>query len=129
MNVERYRVPEVLFQPQMIGLDQSGITEIIATILKHQSPERTTATVSNVFLTGSHTFAGMEARLERDLQMLMPQGAPVKIWRAADVQLDAWRGAAKWASVTVDSNCFITRHQYDEMGSGYLAEHQFGNAL
>lgn len=33
MNVERFRVPEVLFQPHMAGIDQAGIDEISSHIL------------------------------------------------------------------------------------------------
>lgn len=35
LNVERIRVPEILFQPFIVGLDQAGISEIIQSLLKH----------------------------------------------------------------------------------------------
>jgi actin-related protein 5 len=34
VNVERARVPEVLFQPSIIGLDQAGLVETINDIVK-----------------------------------------------------------------------------------------------
>lgn len=34
LNVERIRVPEVIWQPHMAGLDQSGLGEIIEHVLK-----------------------------------------------------------------------------------------------
>jgi actin-related protein 5 len=34
VNVERVRVPEVLFQPNIIGLDQAGIVENINDIVR-----------------------------------------------------------------------------------------------
>jgi actin-related protein 5 len=34
VNVERIRVPEVLFQPSIIGLDQAGIVETISDVMK-----------------------------------------------------------------------------------------------
>lgn len=34
VNVERVRVPEVLFQPSIIGLDQAGLVETINDIVK-----------------------------------------------------------------------------------------------
>ena len=33
VNIERIRVPEALFQPHIIGIDQAGIMENIETIL------------------------------------------------------------------------------------------------
>lgn len=38
LNVERIRVPEVFFQPSIVGLDQAGIVECFADILKHYDP-------------------------------------------------------------------------------------------
>ena len=40
LNVERIRVPEIMFQPQIVGLDQAGISEIIHNFLKHCNPAR-----------------------------------------------------------------------------------------
>ena len=37
LNVERYRVPEVLFEPTSVGIDQAGIVETIGYILRNYS--------------------------------------------------------------------------------------------
>lgn len=39
VNVERARVPEVLWQPHMGGLDQAGLGEIVEHVLKGFSPD------------------------------------------------------------------------------------------
>lgn len=33
LNVERIRVPEILFQPHLLGYEQAGLTECLQTIL------------------------------------------------------------------------------------------------
>ena len=38
LNVERIRVPEVLWQPHMGGADQAGLGEIVEHVLKQFSP-------------------------------------------------------------------------------------------
>jgi actin-related protein 5 len=40
VNVERVKVPEVLLQPTIAGLDHSGVVGVILEILKHFSPEQ-----------------------------------------------------------------------------------------
>ncbi|KXJ07690.1 Actin-related protein 5 [Exaiptasia diaphana] len=40
LGVERIRVPEILFEPAMVGLEQAGITDTIDFVLGHYSPER-----------------------------------------------------------------------------------------
>lgn len=38
LNIERIRVPEALYQPQMAGVDQAGLLELIGHVLKQFSP-------------------------------------------------------------------------------------------
>jgi len=46
---------------------------------------------------------------------------------AADPQLDAWRGASKWAASGALAASSVTRADYDEQGSAYLVEHELSN--
>ena len=39
MNVERFTIPEILFRPSMIGIDQAGIAESIYNAVE-ELPER-----------------------------------------------------------------------------------------
>jgi actin-related protein 6 len=39
MNVERFTIPEILFRPSMIGIDQAGIAESIYNSVE-ELPER-----------------------------------------------------------------------------------------
>jgi len=123
LNVERIRVPEVVFQPSIAGLDQAGIVEIAADILTSRlsDPLHQAAMVKDVFLTGGNTlFQGFEERLRTDLRAFLPTGAPLQVRRARDPLLDAWRGAAKWAGTQAARDAFVTRAEYAEKGAEYL---------
>lgn len=37
VNIERIRVPEALHQPQIAGIDQAGLIEVIGHVLRHFS--------------------------------------------------------------------------------------------
>lgn len=39
IGVEKLRAPEILFQPGMIGIEEAGLAETIAYMLKQYSPE------------------------------------------------------------------------------------------
>lgn len=39
VGVERLRAPEILFQPGMIGIEEAGLAETIAYVLKQYTPE------------------------------------------------------------------------------------------
>lgn len=139
LNVERIRVPEVVFQPSIAGVDQAGIVEICADILTQRlgldnmSGDRTgrgAAVLGDVFLTGGYTmFDGFETRLRTDLTSCLPTEAPLMVRRAADPIVDAWKGAAQWAGDKERSrDGWITKAMYEEMGSDYIKEHDLGNA-
>lgn len=131
LNVERIRVSEVVFQPSIAGLDQAGIIEIAASILTERladSPYRKDV-LKDIFLTGGNTlFQGFEERLKNELRAVLPAEEELRVRRAKDCTLDAWRGAAKWASNPKSKQSFITRAEFMEKGGEYLKEHDMGNA-
>ncbi|ORY14780.1 hypothetical protein BCR34DRAFT_533814 [Clohesyomyces aquaticus] len=131
LNVERIRVPEVVFQPSIAGLDQAGIVEIAAGILTERlsdSPYRNDV-LKDIFLTGGNTlFQGFEERLNSELRAVLPAELPLQVRRAKDCVLDSWRGAAKWAGKQESRQHFVTRAEFMEKGGEYLKEHELGNA-
>jgi actin-related protein 5 len=132
LNVERIRVPEVVFQPSIAGLDQAGIVEIAATILTERladSPFRNDV-LKDIFLTGGNTmFQGFDERLRIELRAVLPADDEIRVRRAKDCVLDAWRGAAKWAGSAKSKQGFVTRAEFLEKGGEYLKEHEYGNTM
>ncbi|KAL8820674.1 MAG: hypothetical protein Q9223_001167 [Gallowayella weberi] len=132
LNVERIRVPEVVFQPSIAGLDQAGIIDIAADIINHglAKTEDRISVLGDIFLTGGNTmFTGFDERLKRELRAVLPVEAPINLRKAGNSLLDAWRGAAQWAGCSESSHGFITREEYQEKGSEYMKEHNLGNAI
>uniref|UniRef100_A0A6B2L6W2 Actin-related protein 6 n=1 Tax=Arcella intermedia TaxID=1963864 RepID=A0A6B2L6W2_9EUKA len=72
MNSERL-IPEVLFNPSDIGIDQAGIAETIVQSVSSTSPDIHELLYSNILLTGGNTlFPGFKERLEIELRQLVP---------------------------------------------------------
>jgi len=123
LNVERIRVPEVIFQPSIAGLDQAGIVEIAADILTHRlnGVANQEYFLKDIFLTGGNTmFQSFDERLREGLRGSLPAGAPLNIRRAKNAVLDPWRGAAKWAGSSAWHAAAVTREEYTEKGADYL---------
>ncbi|KAL2120578.1 hypothetical protein VTJ04DRAFT_4605 [Mycothermus thermophilus] len=142
LNVERIRVPEVLFQPTAIaGVDQAGIIEIAGDILTQRLPALsglgpsasssvTDDFLRDIFLTGGNTlFPNFDERIRIGLTPLLPAGAPLVIRRAQDAILDAWKGAAAWANTEEAKRARVTREEWLEKGGDYIKEHDLGNAF
>ena len=123
LNVERIRVPEVIFQPSIAGVDQAGIVEITADILTQRlggtgSQEEF---LKDIFLTGGNTmFQNFDERLREGLRGSLPAESPLRIRRAKDPVLDAWRGAARWAGSSAWKAAAVTREEYAEKGLEYI---------
>ncbi|TYZ63756.1 hypothetical protein PybrP1_006611 [[Pythium] brassicae (nom. inval.)] len=70
---ERIAVPEVLFHPSDIGLDQAGVAEAIHQAVAACPAALHGALYANVLLVGGNTkLPHFRARLERDLRPLVP---------------------------------------------------------
>ncbi|KAL4737774.1 hypothetical protein BDV11DRAFT_171676 [Aspergillus similis] len=130
LNVERIRVPEVVFKPSIAGIDQAGLVEIAADIVNQRfsNPEEQSRLLRDVFLTGGNTlFQNFDERFQNDFRACLPLEAQLAVRRASDPILDAWKGAAQWASGSALAKSSISREEYLEKGSEYLKEHDLGN--
>lgn len=123
LNVERIRVPEIVFQPAIAGLDQAGIIEIAGDIINHglSKPEDRNKILKDVFLTGGNTlFSGFDDRLRQELRAVLPSECSMNVRRAKDPLLDAWRGAAQWSQESGFKQHLVTKAEYSEKGSDYM---------
>ncbi|CAG8761862.1 26539_t:CDS:10, partial [Dentiscutata erythropus] len=129
VNVERIRVPEALFQPSILGLDQAGIVETIGEIIsRFEDVDARKKMIRSVFVTGGHTQTpGLLKRLEVSLRSILPAASPLQLIHAKDPVLDAWHGAALWARSSEFQNYSVTIDEYNECGGEYIKEHRFGN--
>ena len=130
LNVERIRVPEVIFQPSIAGIDQAGIVDIAADMINHgfSNLQDRNAMLKDIFLTGGNTlFSGFEDRLKNELRAVLPVEASIELRHATDPLLDAWKGAAQWAREANHKQHFVSRDEYQEKGSEYMKEHDQGN--
>lgn len=131
LNVERIRVPEVVWQPSIAGIDSAGIGEILENLLNNSlSATQRDTVVNDIFTTGGFTsFANYEDRIRSELRAILPFGAEINVRGANDKLLDSWRGMSKWAQTqsSTKDNGYVTRREYDECGVGYLKEHGLSN--
>ncbi|KAG6275387.1 hypothetical protein E4U48_002141 [Claviceps purpurea] len=131
LNVERIRVPEIVFRPSIAGVDQAGILEIAGDMVNQRLAGMSDrdALLRDVFLTGGNTlFRNFDERVRDGLRALLPAESPLQVRRAQDALLDAWRGAASWAGSSGWQAARITRAEYQEKGAEYIKEHDMGNS-
>ena len=125
LNIERIRVPEVIFQPGIAGVDQASLVEIVADIVQQRfnDPREQQRLLKDVFISGGNTlFQGFDARLENELRAVLPIDADLAVRKAKDPVLDGWKGAASWwaqSNAAARTGATISRSEYEERGSEY----------
>ncbi|KAG6856228.1 hypothetical protein H0H87_006322 [Tephrocybe sp. NHM501043] len=118
MNNERFSVPELLFRPDDIGLDQSGLAATIAQSISLITSDLQGMFWANIGLVGGCTkFPGFRARLTFELQSFAPIDCEVAIYECDEPIIEAYKAAATFASLPGFTNHVVTRAEYAESGS------------
>lgn len=127
-GIEEIRVPEILFQPSMIGSSEAGLAELIAFVLKLFPANEQQRLVNHVYLTGGCAkFKGLKERLAKELLEMRPFQSTFSIYEIDEPSLSAWLGACAQARKSNFSQTLTTRKDYQEHGSEYFKEHKASN--
>lgn len=129
IGTEQIRIPELFFQPSMMGVEQAGISEALEFILAKYTPEQQHQLVQNVFLTGGcAVIPGFKTRIQNSLLAMRPFQSSFKVTVADHPILDAWKGSNAWINIAENlQNFSVTKQDYDEKGNEYLNEHIASN--
>lgn len=80
MNNERFAVPELLFYPSDIGIQQMGVSEAIVHVIEKFPSEVQSHLYKNVLLTGgSCNLPNFKERVEKDVRTMAPAECDVRI--------------------------------------------------
>eukprot|EP00656_Telonema_subtile_P043432 TRINITY_DN49793_c0_g1_i3.p1 TRINITY_DN49793_c0_g1~~TRINITY_DN49793_c0_g1_i3.p1 ORF type:complete len:414 (-),score=152.37 TRINITY_DN49793_c0_g1_i3:61-1302(-) len=124
------RVPEVLYQPSLIGIDQAGLAETLSSVVKLYSPDTQARLAQNVLLTGGTVLTkGFESRMVDELRAVLPVGMTAGVRVAGDPSNDAWRGAQEWSAAEPEAvgAAMLSRAEYLEQGGKRVKEHPYSN--
>ncbi|XP_020524009.1 actin-related protein 5 isoform X2 [Amborella trichopoda] len=128
LGIERFRCPEILFQPHIVGIDQAGLDEMVGISMRRLKPELLSHgenLCNSVLLTGGNClFPGINERILTGIQKIRPFGSSIRVCRASDPLLDAWHGASMIAASPSFSEQVFSRQDYMEKGEEWLRKYQ-----
>jgi len=114
---ERFRCPEVLFQPNLIGLEMDGIADsTFQTIMKCDVDIRKDLYANIVLSGGTTMFAGISERMSKEITALAPASIKVKIVAPPERKYSVWIGGSILASLSTFQSMWISKEEYDESG-------------
>jgi actin beta/gamma 1 len=114
---ERFRCPEVLFQPSFIGMESSGIHEATYNSIMKCDVDIRKDLYANIVLSGGTTmFPGMAERMEKEITALAPSTMRIKVIAPPERKYSVWIGGSILASLSTFQQMWISRTEYDESG-------------
>ncbi|EGZ20739.1 hypothetical protein PHYSODRAFT_259446 [Phytophthora sojae] len=118
---EKFRAPEVLFRPEIIGSEARGVHEcLVQAIMKSDLDLRKTL-FSQVILSGGSTlFPGFGDRLLAEVRKKAPKDIKIRISAPPTRIYSTWIGGSILASLATFKNMWITKSEYEEYGASIL---------
>ncbi|XP_032821160.1 uncharacterized protein LOC116948521 [Petromyzon marinus] len=117
LHSQRFRAPELLFSPTIVGLDAPGIHQLVWKSVTRSDIDLRKSLYSNILLSGgSSLFPGLDERLWQELAKLAPRGAPVRIFAPPERKYSVWIGGSILASLSTFQQMWITAPEYKEFG-------------
>lgn len=127
---ERFTVPELLFTPSDIGMQQEGLAgTILQSVYSLPKGLWQPFLASVLVVGGSSKFPGLMERLEAELRMSVSEDFEVRVAQASDPMKNVWLGGARLAqNKEVLKSVVVTRQEYLEHGDVWTRRRFAGKA-
>jgi actin, other eukaryote len=118
---ERFRSPEILFQPEIAGMSIEGVH-----IYSYYSIMKCDADIrkelfGNIILSGGSTlFEGMDKRLLYEIHQLASSNNKVKISSPPERKYSVWLGGSILGALSTFQTMWINQAEYQEHGPGII---------
>jgi len=113
----RFRCPECLFDPSLIGLEDDGVHKLIQGSIMKCDIDIRKELYSNMLLSGGSTmFPGIATRINKEVANIAPSNMKVKVIAPAERMYSVWIGGSILASLSNFVNMWITKADYEEHG-------------
>jgi len=118
---ERFRTPEVLFQPHLIGKESAGIHDIAFGSIMACDVDVRKDLYANIVLSGGTTmFPNLAERMTKEISVLAPQTMKIKVAAPPERKWSVWIGGSILASLSTFQQMWLTKMEYDDHGPGVV---------
>lgn len=101
VGAERFRAPEILFEPELIGLEYPGIHQMLVDAISRTDMDLRKNLFGNIVLSGGTTLCkGFGDRLLTELQRLAVKDMRIKIFAPPERKYSTWIGGSILAGLS-----------------------------
>lgn len=121
MNNERITIPEILFHPSDIGIEQKGIAEAIVECIKDCPSKSKYQLLSNILVTGGNGhFENFRERLYTELRKSFDENYNLNVSVPEEPLTYAWHGGKSMGMMGMFHQYVVSKQEYDEYGTGLI---------
>jgi len=117
VGAERFRCPEALFQPNLLGRESEGIHKLaFNSIMKCDVDIRRDLYRNTVLSGGSTMFPHIDERLNKEMTALAPASIKIKVVAPPERKYSVWIGGSILSSLSTFQEMWVSKDEYDESG-------------
>lgn len=101
VGAERFRAPEILFDPELIGMEYSGVHQMVVDAIQRTDMDLRKNLYANIVLSGGGTLTkGFGERLLGEMQRLAVKDMRIKIFAPPERKYSTWIGGSILAGLS-----------------------------
>mmetsp|Transcript_26982 Transcript_26982/g.77413 ORF Transcript_26982/g.77413 Transcript_26982/m.77413 type:complete len:382 (-) Transcript_26982:174-1319(-) len=126
LGAERFRAPEILFHPSVVGLEYPGIHELLAHSINRADLDLRMTLFSQIVLSGGSTmFEKFGDRLLNEVRKLAPKDIKIRISAPPERKFSTWIGGSILASLATFKKMWVSKEEFEEDGFPILHRKAF----
>jgi actin beta/gamma 1 len=118
---ERFRAPEALFNPSLIGNESDGIHKLTFKSIQICDIDVRQDMYHNTVLSGGSTmFDNINDRMTKEMVRQAPANVKIKVITPPERKYSVWIGGSILGSLSTFQQMWITKQEYDEGGANIV---------
>ncbi|CAG8542490.1 1867_t:CDS:2 [Diversispora eburnea] len=115
LGTERFKAPEILFNPELIGQEYAGIHQVVVDSIYRADLDLRKSLFANVVLSGGSTlYKDFGTRLLNEVRKLAVKDIKIKIYAPPERKYSTWIGGSILASLNTFKKIWVSAEDYQE---------------
>lgn len=124
LKTEHIEAPEILFTPQKIGLEFSGLHEMVFnSIMKCDIDLRNTIFSNLIVAGGTSAMKKFSERLHKSITKLAPKDLKIKLIAPKNRDISCWVGGSTLSALKAFNEMWVTKAEYNEHGANIFRQY------
>jgi centractin len=115
LGTERFKAPEILFNPELIGLEYAGIHQVVVDSINRVDLDLRKSLYANVVLSGGSTlYKEFGTRLLNEVRKLAVKDIKIKIYAPPERKYSTWIGGSILAGLSSFKKMWVSAEDFQE---------------